>query len=63
LKGKLDSGHVQVMQAFYYKSYFFKQLLNFQAVLHTASDLSQLWYREYVSFVAVAHLFCDFVIL
>lgn len=35
------------MLDFYERSYFFKDLLNFNHCLQKASDLSQLWYREY----------------
>ena len=43
----LHAPQVKSMLDFYERSYFFKDLLNFNHCLQKASDLSQLWYREY----------------
>eukprot|EP00035_Acanthoeca_spectabilis_P004839 m.107332 g.107332 ORF g.107332 m.107332 type:complete len:1266 (-) comp12746_c0_seq1:41-3838(-) len=47
LRDDLESSSVKVMLEFYERSYFYKDLLNYNHCLQRASDLSQLWYREY----------------
>jgi len=47
LREELDSSHVKAMLEFYERSYFFSDLLNYNHCLQRATDLSQLWYREY----------------
>ena len=47
LSADVNSDSIGDMVEFYKRSYFFAELLNFNASLQKASDLSQLWYREY----------------
>lgn len=47
LTSELDSKFLPSMLEFYNRSFYFDALLNFNQTLQRASDLSQLWYREY----------------
>eukprot|EP00039_Didymoeca_costata_P002102 m.57505 g.57505 ORF g.57505 m.57505 type:complete len:1269 (-) comp11113_c1_seq1:133-3939(-) len=47
LTSDMESKHLPAMLQFYHRSFYFQALLNFSKTLQRASDLSQLWYREY----------------
>lgn len=47
MSADVNGDSIGPMVEFYQRSYFFAELLNFNASLQKASDLSQLWYREY----------------
>eukprot|EP00040_Diaphanoeca_grandis_P031270 m.186745 g.186745 ORF g.186745 m.186745 type:complete len:1253 (-) comp32277_c0_seq1:190-3948(-) len=47
LVADVDARDLPSLRAFYERSYNFKWLLNFNESVQMASDLSQLWYREY----------------
>lgn len=47
LQGDLDSKDLPAMREFYKRSYDFGWLLNYNQCIQKASDLSQLWYREF----------------
>lgn len=47
LQGDLDAKDLPAMQKFFRRSYDFGWLLNYNQCIQKASDLSQLWYREF----------------
>ena len=45
-KPDLDKGDIQAFERFYFDSFFYPYLLEFERTLQASSDLSYLWYRE-----------------
>ncbi|KAI9208741.1 cytoplasmic fragile-X interacting family-domain-containing protein [Polychytrium aggregatum] len=39
--------HVDEMQDFFYKSYYFPHMIDFKGTVESCSDLSDLWYKEF----------------
>lgn len=47
LKHDLEKDHIKDLEAFYNRSWYYSHLENFSESLQEATDLSQLWYREF----------------
>lgn len=43
----LEKEDIQVLESFYKESFYYPYLLNFISTLHSVSDVSDLWYREF----------------
>lgn len=47
IKKDIDTKHLEIIEQFHSKSFFWCYLLNFTDTLQKCSDLSQMWYREF----------------
>ena len=47
LDGMISSQSLQALREFHRESFFYLDLINFPMIIREASDLSQLWYREF----------------